>query len=112
MTNYEWLIKTNKINDFIVDIHEKDWGELYQKYNISNDTLVSRWLQNEHIHDYKYVIKTETYFDPSEERYQIHRIEYSDDVAQLFKDTTFYDTLEEARASLVKIIWEKIRTNV
>ena len=112
MTNYEWLVKTNKINNFIRDIHEKYWSEVREIYGIPNDTRASDWLQEKHIYKYKYVIETETYFDPSEERYKIKGVEYNDDVAQLFKDTTFYDTLEEARAVLVKIIEEKIRTNV
>ena len=112
MTNYEWLVETNKINSFMNDVHEKIWSVVHEIYGIPNDTRTSDWLQEEHIYDYKYVIKTETRFDTSEERYQIHCIEYSDDVAQLFNDTIFYDTLDEARAMLIKIIEEKIRTNV
>lgn len=106
MTNYEYLISTNSLNDFIINMHEKDWDDIHSLYNIPNNMCISSWLQEEH-NAYCYIIQCAFVDDNIDdvngtEAYKIRKI-YKSKKAEYLAWRT-YDTLKEARLALAEHI--------
>ena len=56
MTNFEWLVKTNKLQNFLA-VHASEFLDVTEKYHIPIDdsernteyeTVIANWLQAEH----------------------------------------------------------------